>query len=93
MALLIFLEQMNSISHHFRFLLNRLAATGQVELMNKLNLLMSTEARKEVSFDNRLCNAYLAAGLGREYLENMVSWLDFKVKSIPDSVTTYFLAS
>jgi len=56
----------------FRFLLNRLAATGQVESMNKLNLLMSTDTRKEVSFDNRLCNAYLAAGRGREYLETMV---------------------
>lgn len=58
-----------------RFLLNRLAATGQVESMNKLNQLMSTETRKEVSFDNRLCNAYLVAGRGREYLEAMVRGL------------------
>jgi len=56
----------------FRFLLNRLASSGKVEMMNQLGQYLSTDVKKEVSFDNRLCNAYLAAGRGKEYLDVMV---------------------
>ena len=60
----------------FRFLLNRLAATGQVELMNTIGQYLTTTVKKEVSFDNRLCNAYLAAGRGSEYLDALEKELD-----------------
>ena len=43
----------------FRFLLNRLASTGHVEMMNTIGNYLTTAVKKEVSFDNRLCNAYL----------------------------------
>jgi leucine-rich PPR motif-containing protein len=43
----------------FRFLLNKLAANGEVELMNRVGRYLSPKVKKEVSFDNRLCNAYL----------------------------------
>ena len=55
----------------FRFLLNRLASTGHVELMNTIGQYLTTSVKKEVSFDNRLCNAYLAAGRGGEYLDSL----------------------
>jgi leucine-rich PPR motif-containing protein, mitochondrial len=60
----------------FRFLLNRLAATGQVEMMNTVGQYLTTTVKKEVSFDNRLCNAYLAAGRGAEYLDALERELD-----------------
>lgn len=60
----------------FRFLLNRLASGGQVESMNKLGSYLTPRVKKEVSFDNRLCNAYLAAGRGGDYLDMLKRELD-----------------
>ena len=53
----------------FRFLLNRLASNGDVESMSNVGQYLTPRVKKEVSFDNRLCNAYLAAGRGNEYLD------------------------
>jgi hypothetical protein len=52
----------------FRFLLNKLAAAGDVDAMNRLGQHLSPRVKKEVSFDNRLCNAYLAAGKAKEFV-------------------------
>ena len=57
----------------FRFLLNKLAVAGSVEEILELGQLLPTKIKKDVSFDNRLCNAYLAAGRGREFLEMMIA--------------------
>ena len=64
----------------FRFFLNRLAAKGEVEAMNRLGVYLTSRVRKEVSFDNRLCNAYLAAGRGKEYLDIMIQDLDLLIR-------------
>ena len=53
----------------FRFLLNRLASSGEVEAMTAIGQLLTPKVKKEVSFDNRLCNAYLSAGRGAEFLD------------------------
>ena len=37
----------------FRFLLNRLASTGHVEMMNTIGHYFTTAVKKEVSYDNR----------------------------------------
>ena len=60
----------------FRFLLNKLASSGEVEAMTRLGDTLTSRAKKEVSFDNRLCNAYLASGRGGEYLEVLTHDLD-----------------
>merc|ERR1719331_2171433 len=57
----------------FRFLLNKLAVSGSVEEILELGQLLPTKIKKDVSFDNRLCNAYLAAGRGKEFLEMMIA--------------------
>ena len=57
----------------FRFLLNKLAVAGSVEEILELGQLLPTKIKKDVSFDNRLCNAYLAAGRGKEFLEMMIA--------------------
>ena len=60
----------------FRFLLNKLASSGEVEAMTRLGDTLTSRAKKEVSFDNRLCNAYLASGRGGEYLDILTRELD-----------------
>jgi len=60
----------------FRFLLNRLASKGEVEAMTRLGVYLTSRIRKEVSFDNRLCNAYLAAGRAKDCLDIMIKDLD-----------------
>jgi hypothetical protein len=68
----------------FRFLLNRLASTGHVELMNTIGQYLTTIVKKEVSFDNRLCNAYLAAGRGGEYLDSLEKELNLVANNKDD---------
>ena len=60
----------------FRFLLNRLASNGEVEAMSRFDKYLTPRVKKEVSFDNRLCNAYLAAGRGSEYLDMLSEEVD-----------------
>jgi len=60
----------------FRFLLNRLAANGQVEAMTRIGSYLTPKIKKEVSFDNRLCNGYLAAGRAEDYLRVLITELD-----------------
>ena len=57
----------------FRFLLNKLAVAGSVEEILELGQFLPTKIKKDVSFDNRLCNAYLSAGRGKEFLEVMIA--------------------
>jgi len=60
----------------FRFLLNKLAVNGSVEEILQLGQFLPTKIKKDVSFDNRLCNAYLSAGRGQEFLEVLIAELD-----------------
>jgi len=57
----------------FRFLLNKLAMLGGVEEILAIGAFLPTKIKKDVSFDNRLCNAYLSAGRGAEFLEGLVA--------------------
>jgi hypothetical protein len=75
----------------FRFLLNRLASTGSVELMNAIGSYLTTTVKKEVSFDNRLCNAYLAAGRGGEYLDALEKEVDAVSELSKDDVRVQVL--
>jgi len=65
----------------FRFLLNKLATLGSVEEILSIGKYLPTKIKKDVSFDNRLCNAYLSAGRGQEFLEMLVQDLDSAVRS------------
>merc|ERR1740128_57827 len=65
----------------FRFLLNKLAITGAVEDITSIGEFLSTKIKKDVSFDNRLCNAYLSAGRGSEFLEVLVQDLALAARS------------
>ncbi len=41
---------------------------------------LSTKIKKDVSYDNRLCNAYLSAGRGAEFLDLLVRDLAMAVR-------------
>ena len=53
-------------------MLNKLAMSGAVEDIAAIGQYLSTKIKKDVSYDNRLCNAYLAAGRGAEFLDLLV---------------------
>jgi leucine-rich PPR motif-containing protein len=61
--------------------LNKLATSGAVEDMLALGRHLSTKIKKDVSYDNRLCNAYLSAGRGAEFLDILVRDLAMAVRS------------
>merc|ERR1719273_1714129 len=65
----------------FRFLLNKLALAGAVEEMEAIGPYLGPKVKKDVSFDNRLCNAYLGAGRGEEFLDRLVADLDVAVRA------------
>lgn len=60
----------------FRFYLNRTAETGNYSVLETISKSISSDLKKLLSFDNRLCTAYAVAGKSEEYLmrfENKLS--------------------
>ncbi|CAB4065005.1 unnamed protein product [Lepeophtheirus salmonis] len=51
---------------------------------------LSSKVKKEVSFDNRLCNAYLAAGKGEVFLDCLQKELDCATEETMESVRDKF---
>ncbi|KAL1506626.1 hypothetical protein ABEB36_005952 [Hypothenemus hampei] len=60
----------------FRFLLNKVAATGQVDTLNEIGHKLNTDVKRMVSFDNRLCHANIVAGKAKDYLEKLENNID-----------------
>merc|ERR1719483_1455044 len=65
----------------FRFLLNKLAIMGSVDEILAVGQYLPSKIKKDVSFDNRLCNAYLSAGRGAEFLGVLVKDLEEAISS------------
>lgn len=55
----------------FRFYLNRVAASGDTETIEKIGKVLSTEQKKVVSFDNRVCHSFIVSGKTDEYLKQL----------------------
>lgn len=55
----------------FRYLLNKLAISGDVEGLEQMSTKLSDQDKKMLSFDNRLCNANIVAGRAEEYLTKL----------------------
>uniref|UniRef100_W4VRN5 Putative bicoid mrna stability factor n=1 Tax=Corethrella appendiculata TaxID=1370023 RepID=W4VRN5_9DIPT len=60
----------------FRFYLNRIAANGEVETLNKLSSLIPADLKKVISFDNRYCHANIVAGKTEQYLQQLEQTID-----------------
>jgi len=55
----------------FRFLLNKIAAAGDVESLTQIGQKLSPDVKRMVSFDNRLCHANIVAGKVGDYLNKL----------------------
>lgn len=60
----------------FKFLLNKLASNGDMKQLQEFSDKMSSDLKKNVSFDNRLCHANLVAGKAKEYLNKLEDDVD-----------------
>ena len=49
--------------------------------MCRIGTYLTPKIKKEVSFDNRLCNAFLSAGRAGDYLNLLILELDEAIKS------------
>lgn len=56
------------INRVFRFLLNKLASVGDLDSLNEIGSKINQDAKRLVSFDNRMCHANLVAGKAEDYL-------------------------
>lgn len=60
----------------FRFYLNKLAANGDVEIMDKIGGYLDSEIKKELSFDNRYCHGYVSQGRAEDYLKRLENTIE-----------------
>lgn len=60
----------------FRFLLNRLALVGDVDALESISRKLSGQDKKQLSFDNRVCNANIVAGTVAQYLAKLEASVD-----------------
>ncbi|XP_059481411.1 leucine-rich PPR motif-containing protein, mitochondrial isoform X2 [Neocloeon triangulifer] len=64
-------NKMFPMTRVFRYLLNKVAAVGDIDGIVELGDFLDDEQKRQVSYDNRLGNAYLFAGKANEYLDMM----------------------
>ncbi|XP_058057678.1 leucine-rich PPR motif-containing protein, mitochondrial [Anopheles bellator] len=64
-------QKLFPIPRTFKFFLNKLALTGDVETFDRISSLISDDLKRQVSFDNRLCHANVAGGNADQYLRRL----------------------
>jgi leucine-rich PPR motif-containing protein len=55
----------------FRFFLNKVAAAGDILLLEEIGKYLTPDVKKIVSFDNRMCHANIVAGKSIDYLKKL----------------------
>lgn len=60
----------------FKFLLNKLAAAGDLDSLAIIDKKVSQDVKKTISFDNRVCHANLIAGKATHYLDQLEKEID-----------------
>lgn len=69
-------QNMNPIPRIFRFYLNKLAATGDSETIERIGQLLNDDQKKVLSFDNRFCHSFISGGKADEYLKQLEMEID-----------------
>lgn len=64
------------VTRVFRFLLNKLANSGDVDALERMGKVINSNLKKLVSFDNKMCHANLVAGKSEEYLQKLEEDID-----------------
>ncbi|GLV39949.1 bicoid stability factor [Carabus blaptoides fortunei] len=60
----------------FRFFLNKIANNGDVDTMERIGNKLSSDMKKVLSFDNRLCHANIVAGKAGDYLDILMKEIE-----------------
>lgn len=66
----------NPVLRVFRFYLNKLALVGNVQGFQTIAALINENTKKLISFDNKLCHAYLVSGQIETYLKIVENDID-----------------
>lgn len=69
-------EKVYPIPRIFRYYLNRVAASGDSATLDKIGEQVSSEMKKVLSFDNRVCHSYVASGNIERYLDKLENAID-----------------
>lgn len=69
-------RNLHPVMRVFRFYLNKLSHAGDTETFEKLSSMISNDVKKMISFDNKLCNAYLVSGKIGQYLQTHEQAID-----------------
>lgn len=69
-------KNLHPIPRVFRFLLNKIANNGDVQTIETIGNKLSSDMKKLVSFDNRLCHANIVAGKADQYLDTLVKEIE-----------------
>uniref|UniRef100_A0AAG5DD85 Pentacotripeptide-repeat region of PRORP domain-containing protein n=1 Tax=Anopheles atroparvus TaxID=41427 RepID=A0AAG5DD85_ANOAO len=64
-------QKLFPIPRTFKFYLNKLAISGDVETFERIGALISDDLKRQVSFDNRLCHANVSSGNAEQYLRRL----------------------
>lgn len=55
----------------FKYFLNKIAAAGDLETLERIGKQLNEEQKRLVSFDNRYCHAYIVAGKVEQFLKQL----------------------
>ncbi|XP_058819809.1 leucine-rich PPR motif-containing protein, mitochondrial [Topomyia yanbarensis] len=69
-------ENLHPIPRIFKYFLNKLAATGDLETFEQINTRLPDNVKRLVSFDNRFCHANVASGNAEKYLQQLEAAID-----------------
>lgn len=78
-------NNLHPIPKIFKFYLNRIANTGDLETLERIGDQLTEEQKRLVSFDNRYCNANIVAGKVEQYFKKLSD--DIAGAKSPEEVT------
>ncbi|XP_049288081.1 leucine-rich PPR motif-containing protein, mitochondrial [Anopheles funestus] len=71
MVLALLEQKLFPIPRTFKYFLNKLAISGDVETFDRIGSLISDDLKRLISFDNRLCHANVSNGNADQYLRKL----------------------
>uniref|UniRef100_A0A6P4EQJ3 Leucine-rich PPR motif-containing protein, mitochondrial n=1 Tax=Drosophila rhopaloa TaxID=1041015 RepID=A0A6P4EQJ3_DRORH len=69
----------------FKFYLNKIAAAGDLETLERIGKQLSEEQKRLISFDNRYCHANIVAGKAEQFIKLLTTEID--AAKTPEEVT------
>ncbi|XP_058445927.1 leucine-rich PPR motif-containing protein, mitochondrial [Malaya genurostris] len=69
-------ENLHPIPRIFKYYLNKLALSGDVETFEQISTMLPDQVKRLISFDNRLCHANVSSGKAEQYLQQLEATID-----------------